>query len=59
MSIFFWLPIIGVLAWIVMKEVQRQSLHTECAKSGHSWQPAGMGDHPDATYICAHCGLEW
>lgn len=34
-------------------------LRQECATNGHQWVPPGMGDHPDASCVCNHCGLEW
>jgi hypothetical protein len=36
-----------------------QRARRECDAEGHLWAPAGMGDHPDVSYICNRCGLAW
>ncbi len=38
---------------------KRRRLQAECDSSGHVWEPAGMGDHPDVSCVCARCGLEF
>lgn len=49
-----------VLGTIWLRESFRHAaLRQECERSGHVWQPAEMGDHPDATYVCARCFQEF